>query len=115
MKKEFFLTVGVTLLAIFLAFTDSVETASFPCSEDYPAAIRDEPSDPGHMFVCRISGTFSYENRKCLVFNFEFRNLPGKENPVHAQVDVYVYNALLSAEKTITKRVMIPCPLAILP
>lgn len=63
---------------------------------------------PGHLntIVYHVSGNVIHENGRCLVFLLEFRKLTGVTGLLNVEVDIYLYDTLLSRETTVTKRLI---------
>jgi len=103
-NKVVTLTAWIILLLILSASGSISETKRLADSEAHTSGrVNDRPPLP-NIFSCRLSGTFRSENGSCLVFRFDLRNirLPGDDSSL--VLDFYMYDTLLSKERTITRR-----------
>jgi hypothetical protein len=72
---------------------------------DNPGSHNTLPGFPG-AGLWHLSGSFTDDNGRCLVFLLELRNLAAENDPFNFQVDIYLYDTILSKEKTISKRLI---------
>lgn len=106
MKNFAIITAAAIIIMVVSLHQGENETAGIDYSGSInPGGHSTLPGFPG-VGLCHLSGTFTDDNGRCLVFLLELRNLAAENDPLNFQVDIYLYDTILSKEKTISKRLI---------